>query len=250
MKRKMNGERGMSLVEVTIILMVLAILTAVAAPSIGDYVSEARQTKAKEDVEALGTSVLRMVRDIGGNCVRLSGGAGCTLGNRAEILRSSGPDVLAADLAATATAYTAPTAADIVATDNWDDDQGARSDTFDNQLVTNTPNYNIPPETTPSGYTVGGPSVVGIGWRGAYIGPIDTDPWGKPYLANVVFLRVASDATAGTAEGNKSGGWSRDAIVISAGANGLFDTPFGGSANGGTNRLSDDVVFVISGDTR
>src|SRR5687767_7383196 len=49
--RKWNAEKGMSLVEATIILMVLAILTAVIAPSAGDYVNDARQTKAKEDVE-------------------------------------------------------------------------------------------------------------------------------------------------------------------------------------------------------
>jgi type II secretory pathway pseudopilin PulG len=249
MERKSWGQRGMSLVEVTIILMTLAILTAVAAPSIGDYVSEARQTKAKEDVEALGTGLVRMVRDIGGGCVRLSGAAGCTLANRVEILRSGGPDVVTADLASTATNYAAP-AGSLVGATNWNDDQGTRSDTFDNQLVLNNPDYDIPPETTPSGYTVSGPSVVGIGWRGAYMAPIGTDPWGKPYLSNVVFFRVAADAPAGTGEGQQSGGWARDAIVISAGANGLFDTAYGGSANGGTERLSDDVIYVISGDTR
>ena len=63
--RSWNSERGMSLVEATIILMVLAILTSVLAPSIGDYVNDARQTKAKEDLEALGTSVARLVRDTG-----------------------------------------------------------------------------------------------------------------------------------------------------------------------------------------
>ena len=52
--RSWNSERGMSLVEATIILMVLAILTSVLAPSIGDYVNDARQVKAKEDLEALG----------------------------------------------------------------------------------------------------------------------------------------------------------------------------------------------------
>ena len=63
--RSWNSERGMSLVEATIILMVLAILTSVLAPSIGDYVNDARQTKVREDLEALGTSVARLVRDTG-----------------------------------------------------------------------------------------------------------------------------------------------------------------------------------------
>jgi type II secretory pathway pseudopilin PulG len=63
--RTWKSERGMSLVEATIILMVLAILTSVLAPSIGDYVNDARQVKAKEDLEVLGLSVARLVRDMG-----------------------------------------------------------------------------------------------------------------------------------------------------------------------------------------
>ena len=41
--RKWSSERGMSLVEATIILMVLATLTAVISPSIADYNNDARQ---------------------------------------------------------------------------------------------------------------------------------------------------------------------------------------------------------------
>src|SRR5687768_9285234 len=63
--RKWKAESGMSLVEATIILMVLAILTSVLAPSIADYVNEARSTKAKEDVEVLGTVIMRLLRDVG-----------------------------------------------------------------------------------------------------------------------------------------------------------------------------------------
>src|SRR5689334_9700995 len=67
--RKWNTERGMSLVEATIILMVLSILTAVIAPSVGDYIEDARHTKAKEDVEAIGGGILRTVRDSGLPCL-------------------------------------------------------------------------------------------------------------------------------------------------------------------------------------
>ena len=250
MKRRNNGERGMSLVEVTIILMVLAIVTSVAAPSIADYVSEARQTKAKEDVEALGTGLARMLRDVGSSCVLKVGTTACTLANRIEILRSTGPDVVAADLGTDATNYVPANAGTISDASNWSHDDSTTADTFDNQLVINSPDYDTPNETTPTGYTVGGPSVAGIGWRGAYISGIASDPWGHRYLANTLFLRTATDAPAGTGEGQISGGWSRDAIVISAGPNGLFESPFGGSTNGGTVRGNDDVVYVISGDTR
>lgn len=250
---KLNSERGMSLVEATIILMVLAILTAVIAPSVGDYLNEARLTKAKEDVEALGTGIVRLVRDTNGRCVKILGSTTCTKANRVSIVYSAGPAVGPGDLASTATDYTEPSAGDLGAVDidNWsDDDDANQTDTFDSQLVLNTPNYDTPAEGTPTGYNRGGPAVVGVGWRGAYAGSVEADPWGKRYLANTVFLAVATDATSGTLEGNKSGGWSRDAIVISGGPNGTFDTKFGGSTNGGTDRLADDIIYVITGDTR
>ena len=239
----------MSLIEATIILMILFLLTAVMSPAIGDYVEDARHTKGKEDVEAIGISISRLQRDIG-SCLKIDASAGCTMTNRVDILRSNGPDVVAADLGTTAaTAF--DSTGDITSALNWDDDQTAGiGDTMDNQFVMNTPNYATPAETTPSGYTKSGPQA-GLGWRGAYLsGPIGADPWGKVYLVNSVFLVVASDATDGTAEGDRRGGWSRDTVAISAGPNGLFDTPFGGSANFGTAVSGDDLLYVLRGDTR
>jgi hypothetical protein len=81
-------------------------------------------------------------------------------------------------------------------------------------------------------------------------GPIGADPWGKSYLSNVLFLVVASDATDGTAEGDRRGGWSRDTIVLSPGPNGLYDTPIAGSVNHGTATSADDLLYVVRGDTR
>jgi hypothetical protein len=89
------------------------------------------------------------------------------------------------------------------------------------------------------------------GWRGAYLSPpIGPDPWGHRYLANTVFLAVARDAEPGYGEGQRSGGWSRDTFCISAGPNGLYETPFGGNAAHGVSRQGDDLVFIIAGSSR
>ncbi len=239
----------MSLIEATIILMILFLLTAVLSPAIGDYVEDARQTKGKEDVEAIGFTIARLQRDVG-SCMKIAAATACTMSNRVEILRSDGPDVLAADLGSTATTDFDSTG-NVSAAINWDDDQAANvGDTLDSQMIINTPNYNTPAESTPTGYTRSGPQA-GLGWRGAYItGPIGTDPWGKVYLVNALFLVVATDATDGTAEGDRRGGWSRDTIVLSAGSNGQFDTPFGGSTNYGTSLTGDDLAYVLRGDSR
>ena len=203
-RRHALREDGMSLVEATIILMILFLLTAVLSPSIGDYIEDARHTKAKEDIEALGISIQRLMRDVG-SCIKTDAADPCDMTNRVEILRSNGPDVGADDLGTTATAFTS--GSNITAALNWDDDQDAAvGDTFESQLVLNAPNYDSPAEATPTGYTIGGPQA-GLGWRGAYMaGPVGTDPWGKVYLANVVFLVVASDASDTTGDGGRRGG--------------------------------------------
>lgn len=238
----------MSLVEVTIILMILALLTASLAPSINDFVNEARHTKAKEDIEAIGVSIARLTRDVGG-CLKLTPATACNLVNRVEIMFSAGPDVVTADLGSTVTSFTS--AGNISVALNWsndaDTDIGA---SMADQLANNVTNYDTPAETIPTGYTIGGPTA-GLGWRGAYLpADIGPDPWGKRYLSNVVFLTVATDATDATTEGARRGGWSRDVVVISAGPNAAFDTPFGGSANFGVGKLGDDLVYIVGGDTR
>jgi hypothetical protein len=247
----------MSLVEATIILMTLAILTSVVAPSVADYINEARGVKAKEDVEALGTGLARLVRDTGYPCATTTPGATpCTVANRVELMISgsisgataSNGEIDGAVLGVTAAAGPALTAGGQSATSlNWGGSGANRPtpvQTFDQHLVTNSIGY------TAVSFTGGGGPRAALGWRGGYLaGPVGLDPWGHRYEANTLFLGVASDSSVATTtnEGGKEGGWTRDAVVISAGANGLIETQFaidGGSAGG------DDVLYVIKGSTR
>ena len=259
MRRKLSSETGMSLVEATIILMTLAILTAVIAPAAGDYIEEARNVKAKEDVEAIGTGVLRLLRDSGLPCLSTAPGnaAPCTLARRVDALVSGGtaPGV-------TATAYAIPagdiaqpggdaasinwvgaTASVVVGAGNDTNVPIAHTDTVDNQLVTNAAGY-----SSTNLFTGGGGPRPGLGWRGAYLtGPIGADPWGTMYQANTAFLTPASDATAASAEGDAYGGWKRDVIVVSAGSNGTMETAFGGD---GTKASGDDIIYTVQGASR
>jgi type II secretory pathway pseudopilin PulG len=244
MKRNLKAERGMSLVEATIILMVLALLTAVIAPSAGDYVEEARNTKAKEDVEAIGMAIVRLVRDTGLPCVSLNG-ASCVIAQKVELLMSgtsTTANLPTSDAAAYASGATFSSAANV----NWAGATanpvaaGSRS-LMDAHLVTNTIGY------TAAGFTGGGGPRFGVGWRGAYLGNVDVDPWGYAYQANTLFVGVATDAAAGTGQGALSGGWSPDLMVVSAGSNGNIQTAFGAL---GAAAVGDDVVYVIQGSTR
>jgi len=245
MRTNLKNARGLSLVEVTIMLLVLMLLTGVLAPSIMDFVKDAQWVKVKEDCEAIGISVVRLTRDIG-PCLKFTGTGTCTKHNRVDLLYSDGPDVTMADLdGAGNNVFTS--GGNIAAPLTWASED-TRGDSMERQFVDNGANYPSPSQL--GTYTAVGPQF-GLGWRGAYLAPpISQDPWGHKYLVNSVFLSVARNATPGTGEGQRSGGWSNDAFCISAGPNGLYQTALGGNGSGGVNRRGDDFLFIISGDTR
>ena len=247
---RLKGQRGLSLVEVTIMLLVLMLLTSVLAPSIFDFVNDAKWVKVKEDCEAIGITVARMNRDIG-SCLKFTGTAACDEANRVDILYSDGPDTLPTDLQGTAVtdyASTNITPSNI----NWDNDSDAFvGDYMEDQFATNAPLYNTPTQNFPAPAFPVGP-LFGIGWRGGYLAPpIGPDPWGKRYLVNSVFLGVATDSTDLAAEGHRTRWWERDVFCISPGPNGLYETFFGGcTTDHGTCRASDDWVYIIQGSGR
>jgi hypothetical protein len=245
--RKLKGQKGLSLVEVTIMLLVLMLLTSVLAPSIFDFVNDARWVKVKEDCEAIGVTVARMDRDLG-PCLKFVGTAACDESNRVDILYSDGPDVAATDVipADYASGNITPSAI------NWDNDSDALvGDNMEDQFATNAPLYNTPSQNYPAPSFPVGP-LFGIGWRGGYLAPpIGPDPWGRRYLVNTAFLGVATDSTTAADEGYYQRWWERDVFCISPGPNGLYETYFGGcTIDHGTCRAGDDFVFIIQGSGR
>ena len=248
MRRTIRTDGGMSLVEATIILMVLMLLTGVLAPSINDFVNDAKQVKVKEDCEAIGVSVMRLVRDVG-SCVKFVGKERCTKWNRVDLLYSQGPKVTNQMLDGNASG--AFFNDNVFQTLNWDAD--SRADSLEHQLIDNGngPKYATPADSEPTGYSLTGPQF-NLGWRGAYLSsPIGPDPWGQRYLVNSAFLAIAQDAAEGTLEGKRSGGWSHDVFCLSAGQNRLYETSFADKTGGrGTDRRGDDFTYVISGETR
>lgn len=241
--RKIKGQKGLSLVEVTIMLLVLMLLTSVLAPSMWDFIHDAQWVKVKEDCEAIGISFTRMARDIG-PCFRQISGSGCTKATRIDVLYSQGTfPTLGAGAGNFVNAN--------IDTTNWTTAAATNKDTMEAQFVLNSPGYPTPYSNynaSPTGYPVG--PLFGLGWRGAYLAPpIGPDPWGYAYLVNSGFFATATDVT-GTSEGSSEWWWERDVICVTAGPNQQVDTPFSGSTNYGTQRSKDDFVFVIAGSGR
>jgi hypothetical protein len=254
--RTARSERGLSLVEATLILMTLAVLTATIAPAVMGYVDDARNVAAKKDAESIGSGILQMLKDTGSRCLRINGTTDCTKTNRVDLLVSAGADPVA--ISASAASITLPDSeAAIDATVNWIPSGNAVSssqrDTIDEQLIVN----GTTPYAAPD-FTAGGGPRMKLGWRGGYLnGPITSDPWNTKYQVNTIFLTVATnafDSTGGSPnqlqEGLRETAWLRDVLVLSAGRNQIVQTSFGGTAAGGATAGGDDVAYVISGATR
>lgn len=257
--RKLTSERGMSLVEVTIILMVLALLTGVLAPQIMTYVDDARLVKAKEDVEAIGVGIARLLKDTGNPFLLEDGDATIAsrfvTNNRVDLLVSDGME------APVLSGVDNSVATNLQATLTWGDDiaapaasaaTGGVQSVYDH-LVSNDATYVLP---TVSLDTVDPPAPAslgrfGMGWRGAYLsGVVGPDPWSYRYACNTAFLGVARDAL-NAGNGANATGWSTDAFCFSAGQNNTIETDIesanGGITFSGTGPANDDIIYVISG---
>jgi type II secretory pathway pseudopilin PulG len=153
MLRLLRRTNGFTVAETTIILSTVSILAAAAAPTLGDYLNEARVTRARDDVRTIATAVARLTGDVlsrgsapgGVNTltVAVTPGDAPTLGSGVD--RSFG---LAADAA----------------------DTGQLND----HLVANTVGYPLPGADLPRGIR---------GWNGPYLDrPLGADPWGRRYI--------------------------------------------------------------------
>ena len=99
---------------------------------------------------------------------------------------------------------------------NWVN--GSTASTLVNQLLTNAPGYS----TTSS-------LAKPFKWKGPYLNP-DTDPWGNKYLVNIINAKSASGLAC---------------FVLSAGPDGVVQTPFSISANSQVSASSDDIIYRI-----
>jgi len=179
--------RGFSLVEATLVLAVIAVLTGAAAPSVSRTLAQGRLARAHTDVQAIRTAIHNVVTEHTLFVPFTSTGA--VDGDAIEMLVSDG------DIPFTAIGAT-----------NWDDTVACCAAPVDvafleAHLVTNT--------------GLGGAgsySVAAGGWRGAYISaPMDPDPWGNRYAVNTEYLKSTT---------------TNDVFVLSAGPDEEIDTPF------------------------
>lgn len=190
--RQTGEQRGFTLLEITIILAVIAILGLILAPSVLNFLSQSRQARAQNDVEVLAEAVFDFFRDNG------------FFPQFADAARTQPLRLL---VSPGAVADAEPGA------EGWTDADASRIDLISNQLVNNRPSYGgigYPLKTAAST----------SGWNGPYLdAEIDADPWGNRYVINVEFLSVMPTAVEFGGTQEKRAVWA-----LSAGPDGMFDT--------------------------
>ncbi len=216
------SERGFTLVEVTIILLVLVILSTIMLPQIGGFNRRARFVRVKEDLGAICSLIKAMLDDVGEGAVSEEAGydhppirtwaTGLLIG---EGDKPSGPD------------------GDSDGRSKW------RLDFFDmfdvetatgkeisfqvdrlgNHLISNTPMDDAGNRwRTPNDMEQGFSSL--FAWRGPYMNDqISPDPWGNRYAVNVFALY--SPPRVGPLDR-----FSSAVVCFSAGPDGNVDTDF------------------------
>lgn len=225
MYRTLQHQRGITIIETTVILSVLFILAGVMSPIVSESVTTARAVKAKNDASMIAMGLINLQKDLGGDA--LAYGAVAALSQELRL-----PDVLATAGAAPVveeeereSGAEMPTVTPLLARPargrggNGDARETSRaqrrkwfelsSGALDDHLMTNR-----------KGYRFRRPGEYG-GWNGPYLSAeVSGDPWGNQYLVNSLWLD--GGASAADSEGRPR----RAVFVVSAGADGVIQTPF------------------------
>jgi type II secretory pathway pseudopilin PulG len=231
-KRPLRGTRGITLIEVSVILSVLAILSAFLVPSVGHFLQDASILQAQHDVQVIASGLVNFMNDTGQSPAVLGDYLYEFQGNMTvDILAGPGrrPQINHGQLISKPRARLGIGAKGFqlmspYGTAAW---RQGKVSALENFLQVNGCAL---PLKKPG---------IGFGWNGAYINnQLNSGPWGNQYLVNVGFLDT--QAGAGDAEGV-----ARKAVfVISAGPNRVIETPFSQSV-ADAFVYGDDIVARI-----
>ncbi len=185
MFRSSPTNHGVTVPELIVVLAVLATLVGAVVPLWRGVLMERRVERAKQDVDAIADAIATFRKTVGVWPAMDASGANDSL---AVLL--SGPRIPALDPWSGSTRY-------------WAIAAGSRGDLLNHHLVENRPKGQS---------THRYPVHAKRAWCGPYLDACGVDPWGRPYLVNV----LAAYSSAATTD--------RRLWVLSAGPDGRFQT--------------------------
>lgn len=193
MFRRLHNQRGITLIEVTIMLAATLVIIGALAPTLASTVHNARNTAALDYMTDIQTAIVAAMDDMQ---VKIFTFDGSNNTSRIVYLLVTDGD-------------TPREVSDAATMANWqtavDNSTTTRYDFLERHLVTNNPpggSYN----------QLGNPEAPARGWRGPYLNPpIPPDPWGNRYAINSQWFDPNS---------------TNDVVVLSAGQNEVIETVF------------------------
>lgn len=238
----------MTIVETTVILSVLFILAGMMSPIVSETVVTARAVKAKNDALMIATGLTNLRKDVGADGLSLGApaegpstrlqAAGVQAARWPDVMKSDGSDPATEDRSEEASTSAAvggkgffskgasmPSSMSMGSVRRkWLE---ASSDFLENHLMTNR-----------WGYRFRQPGEYG-GWNGPYVSAkLNGDPWGNRYMVNTSWL------DGGTTAFDGSGQARRAVFVVSAGGNGIIETPYDQPLND-ARAYGDDIVVRL-----
>ena len=265
----MKSERGVTLIEASIILAVVATLSAMLAPSINGYIETARQAAAREDVKTIGEAIQQFQTDNGEHQflqVAKGGISGFPEeppthadSNRVELLVSDGDIPTLGSGVSSETFWTravnltlVDTLANHLSQNQPGDDCSGCAGEFGDTSYRNAIDISVGGGGSNIDFAraESGGFNAPFSWRGPYLrAPVRADPWGNRYAVNVAFLDPAPNASSPVSISNITAGFSTtdyprlDVFVLSAGPDEEIDTR---SAQDGAVPGDDDFIFLVS----
>jgi type II secretory pathway pseudopilin PulG len=250
----------MTLIEASIMLATVSLLTATMAPTIAIYMEQARQARAAEDVKTIGDAINEFISDNGEHqFLRVGHGAGAddppthADSNRVDLLVSDGDIPLVSNVVLNlgdVLWIQAVNGTDIASLSDHLIENGPNDDSSTNR-------YRNPSDITiaSNGGNIDFARVDSSGqnapysWRGAYLrGPVNSDPWGNRYAVNTAFLDpIHLSSISGISVGDPLEYPRMDVFVLSAGPDEEIDTPF---CQDGAVPGDDDIIFLVSANAK
>lgn len=187
--RRLKPQTGMTLVEVTLMLIISMAIIGALAPAVAATIRRAETVAATNAMTDIRNQVIKVLDDVNYHTFTINGESN---GTDVEMLVSDGDTPSGCTAGTTAcTAWQRPV-----------DNTGGLVDFLERHLVTNNPRG-----SSLNDYPVGGNNI----WKGPYLNsPIDPDPWGNRFMVNVLYM----DAN------------TNDVVVLSAGHDEVISTLF------------------------
>lgn len=238
MREKLVAQRGFTLVEVSIILLTLTVLSSIMLPQLGNYNRLARYVRVKEDLGAICSVLKMMLDDVAESAFYIDPGPDHPPNRHVPIgLLVGEGDIPLGGSADYGEEWRLPYADEFgIRTDGGNLEPWFWVDKLGNHLIANAP-LGSREHRWRTGHDMERGFNSLFAWRGPYISDeIFPDPWGNRYMANVFALY--NPPGAGPFDRYNSG-----VVCYSAGPDAAVDTNF--NQPDGWETGDDDVTALL-----